>query len=101
MTESVLSFGRIKNAIAQEAPLHDVTRIYLFGSYARGEAGARSDVDLCLETGPSFSLFSAGDLSYKLSESLGVPIDLTTEKSLYSFVREGMLDDRVLVYERN
>ena len=41
MTESVLSFGRIKNAIAQEAPLHDVTRIYLFGSYARGEAGAR------------------------------------------------------------
>lgn len=101
MSSPTVFLDEIQSAVAREAAVHDVSRVYLFGSYARGEAHAASDVDLCLETGPSFSLFSAGDLSYRLRESLGVPVDIVTEGSLYPFARKSMMKDRVLVYERS
>lgn len=69
METIVLPLGRIQAAIASEAPSHDIARVYLFGSYARGEAHASSDLDICLETGPAFSLLNAGDLSSRLEES--------------------------------
>lgn len=96
-----LELDDIRSAVSEAVSSHDVVKVYLFGSYARGEAGSESDVDLCLETGPTFSLFSAGDMASRLDESLGVPVDVVTERSLYPFVRESMLKDRVLVYERN
>lgn len=76
-------------------------KVYLFGSYARGEAHAESDLDLYLETGPTFSLFDAGDLSSHLNDALDVPVDLVTERSLFPFVREDMQKDRILIYERD
>lgn len=95
------SLNEIRRAVSQAAESHDVRKVYLFGSYARGEAHGESDLDLCLETGPTFSLFSAGKLSNDLQNSLGIPVDIVTERSLYPFVRESMMRDRMLVYERN
>ena len=79
----------------------DIGRAYLFGSYARGDAGEGSDVDLCLETGPSFSLFNAGAFTYELERNLGVSVDVTTERSLFPAAQASMLKDRVLLYERS
>ena len=90
----------MRSAISDAASRHDVQRVYLFGSYARDEATSQSDIDLCLETGSRFSLFDAGSFSAALEDSLGLPVDVVTERSLYPFVRESMLKDRVLVYER-
>ena len=101
MGESRLSLNEIRKAVIDAAKHHDVLKVYLFGSYARGEATESSDIDLCLETGPSFSLFSAGDLSNKLEKSLGTSIDMVTERSVFPFVRNSMMQDRVLIYERN
>lgn len=96
----VLSADVIRAKVGKAASEHDIVKVYLFGSYARGEASEASDVDLCLETGPSFSLFNAGALSLELERELEAPIGLVTERSLHPFVREGMLRDRVLLYER-
>lgn len=101
MAASALTLRDIKEAVRQAASAHDINKAYLFGSCARGEATESSDIDLCLETGPSFSLFSAGDFSSCLERALEAPVDVVTERSLYPFVREGMLKDRVLVYERH
>lgn len=101
MSGPSISLNDICHAVSDAAARHDVRRVYLFGSYARGEAHTESDLDLCLETGPTFSLFSAGELSDALENSLGVCVDVVTERSLYPFVRESMLQDRMLVYERN
>lgn len=100
MYASTLTIGEIGAAVSEAAAACDVLRVYLFGSYARGSATADSDVDLCLETGPSFSLFSAGGLASELESAFGVPVDVVTERSLYPFARETMLKDRLLVYER-
>lgn len=90
----------IKRAVSDIAPAFDIDKVYLFGSYAREEATDESDIDLCIESGATFSLFSAGDFSHRLTASLGARIDVVTERSLYPFVRDGLMKDRVLLYER-
>lgn len=94
------SIETIRQAVTSAADGADIVRAYLFGSYARGEAGVDSDVDLCLETGPSFSLFSAGSFVHDVERDLGVSVDVTTERSLFPAAHASMLKDRVLLYER-
>lgn len=96
----MLTLARIEEAVHDAASSLDISKIYLFGSYARGTANDQSDVDLCLETGATFSLFNAGAFSHTLASALGAPIDITTETSLYGFVKEGCLKERILIYER-
>lgn len=92
--------ARIKSAVCRIAQSFDIRRVFLFGSHSRGEARADSDVDLCLETGKTFSLFNASDFSQQASLALGCPVDVVTENSLYPFVRASMIEDRVLLYEQ-
>lgn len=97
---TVHDIPEITSAVARAAHPHDIQRVYLFGSYARGEAKEDSDVDLCIEAGQRFSLFSAGSFLESVKEALGVDVDVVSERSMYEHARRGMLDDRVLVYER-
>lgn len=90
----------IRETVSRVARDYDIDKVYLFGSYARGEADSASDIDLCLETGPTFSLFNAGDLARRLERTFDSSVDMVTERSLYDFVRAGCLQDRVLIYER-
>ncbi len=65
---------------AHEAELRaaGVSRLSLFGSVARGEAGADSDVDLVAELDPEarIGLFRLVALEQRLSELLGRTVDL-------------------------
>jgi len=58
-----------------------VLRLSLFGSVARGEAGAGSDVDLAVGLAPEagIGLFRLVALERLLSELLGRPVDLLPE----------------------
>lgn len=68
---------------AHEAELRaaGVVRLSLFGSVARGDAGAGSDVDLVAELDPEarIGLFRLVALERRLSELLGCPVDLLPE----------------------
>ena len=55
---------------------YGITRMGIFGSVARGEQTADSDVDIYFETDKKLSLFRMGGLMYDLKELMGVPIDL-------------------------
>ena len=100
MNSSLPTTDSIRLALNAIAPDYDILRVYLFGSCARGDQHVGSDVDLCLETGPGFSLFSAGGFADDMQRQLGTPIDIVTERSCYPHVRESMLKERALVYER-
>lgn len=93
------SVSDISEAMSQIASHYDIERVWLFGSFARGEANEQSDIDLCLETGPDFSLFDAGGVGFEVEQLLGRKVDIVAEDTLYPHVRECMLRDRVLVYE--
>ena len=67
---------------AQEPDLRarGVTRLRLFGSVARGEAGPESDVDLIADIDPEagFSLFDHVGLEHDLADRLGRRVDVMT-----------------------
>ena len=75
---------RIVGALrAQEAELHraGVRHLSLFGSFARGDAGAASDIDLVAEFDPAarMDLFRLTALERRITEILGRRVDLVPE----------------------
>jgi predicted nucleotidyltransferase len=68
---------------AHEAELRaaGIRRLSMFGSVARGDAGADSDVDLAAELDPSMrmDLFRLTALERRLADLLGRPVDLLPE----------------------
>jgi predicted nucleotidyltransferase len=78
-------------------------RIELFGSEARGESTATSDVDLLLtlrapEHRPPLGL-RWFELEQELSDQLGRPVELVTQRALSPHLRRYVLSDRVTLYE--
>jgi uncharacterized protein len=65
------------------------TAMYLFGSTARDEAAAPSDLDLFIDydRGSQFSLVDLVGIKQLLERRLGVPVDLTTRDSLDPLLR--------------
>ena len=63
----------------------------VFGSVARGEGDARSDVDFLVELEPGRSLFDLGGLQYELERLLGRPVDVVTERGLKARIRDRVL----------
>lgn len=54
----------------------------VFGSFARGEAGEDSDLDVLVEFGGNIGLFDVAGLQIDLSEALGMKVDLANKAAL-------------------
>ena len=77
---------------------HDVKRASIFGSFARGVATLRSDVDFLIEyKGKNKSLFDLVDLKLDLEETLGRKVDILTYHSIYSGLRKRILAEQVVI----
>lgn len=74
---------------------HGVTGLWLFGSAARGELTAESDIDLLVEFASPVSLFEFARLRRHLEEWLGRPVDLVTREALKPRLRERILREAV------
>lgn len=71
------------------AARHHSRSIALFGSAARGEGHARSDLDFLVEFEPGTRPFELLLLGAELEQALGVPVDIGTREAL----REGLRDE--------
>ncbi|MBL0715236.1 MAG: nucleotidyltransferase family protein [Desulfosarcina sp.] len=76
---------------------HGVKAIRLFGSFARGEAAAGSDVDLLVEFEPTahVGLFEFSRLRHELSNLLGCEVDLATPDALHKAMRDEILNEAI------
>jgi predicted nucleotidyltransferase len=72
----------------------------LFGSAARGEEKADSDVDLLVEFEGDKSLFDLIGLELELTAFLGRKVDLLTEPSISPYLRDRILASASVIYER-
>ena len=88
----------IKEIVAALAAQYGADRIYLFGSYARGDAGKDSDIDLRIDKGAIRGL-QLGGLAADLEDAFGIPVDLIPTGSLDSKFWNSISDDEVLLYE--
>ena len=102
------TIDEIKRRITPVAEQYHLTAVYLFGSYARGEATASSDVDLLVDISGSGidSLLKLGGLYNALEHALETTIDLVTldaleeptdRKSQLHF-REAVRQERKMIY---
>ena len=84
------------SAIRRELPTlrrMGVVRIGVFGSRARGDAHADSDVDLLVELQPGRDLVDLVMVKQHLEETLGLQVDVTTPSGLLREDREAIMGD--------
>lgn len=85
-----------RDAIVEIADKHGAYNVRVFGSVARGEATADSDIDLLID----YDLeritpwFPAG-LMLDLEKLLNRKVDVVSEKSLHYFLRDRILQEAV------
>ena len=72
----VLSLNKIKEIVKPIALKYQVKEIYLFGSYARGEATDESDLDFLVFGGENFKLTLIFSLAEELREAFQKNVDV-------------------------
>jgi predicted nucleotidyltransferase len=87
------------NALIQICRQNNVAKIGVFGSMARGEATAQSDIDLLVYFSKRTSLLALVGLERQLSTALGRKVDLLTEAALSPYLRERIKREVQIIYE--
>ena len=93
------TISNLKSVIGQLANQYGAERVYLFGSYARGEETERSDIDLRIDRGAIRGLQFAGLLG-DLEDALGKKVDLIPTSGMDESFRKTIAPEEVLLYER-
>lgn len=75
------------------AEKHGVYNVHVFGSMARGEAGADSDIDLLVSLPPGYTLLKLSGLVRSLRELLGYPVEVASANHLREEMRDSILRD--------
>jgi|SRR3989338_3923171 len=78
---------------------NDVVKAGIFGSYARGEAKKRSDIDILIKVkrGKKFSLFDLVGLQMELEKKLGKKVDLLTYNGISPYLKKYILEDEIKI----
>ena len=98
----MLTIEEIKERVRPICEHYKIKRMWLFGSYARGEADEKSDVDLCIEGGDfTIEPWAFGGMCSALEDSLLLPFDIVTRESLTKRFLRNIAPDEVLIYERD
>lgn len=71
----------------------------VFGSYVNGEK-IPNDIDILVELEQPLGFFKFLHLEDKLSQELNLPVDLVTKNSLSPYLREGILNQTKMFYEK-
>ena len=74
-----------------------VGKILLFGSYAKNQQTATSDIDLLVDFEQPIDMFEFLNLQEFIENLFNKKIDLGTSKSLKSFIRESILKDAIVL----
>jgi predicted nucleotidyltransferase len=80
-----------RDAILRVAGRHGAGNLAVFGSVARGEETAGSDVDLLVDITGEPSPWFPGGLVADLEELLGRPVQVVIRRSLSLLIRESVL----------
>ena len=89
MTEMIA--GVTGEQLWEVARRHGVLRLRVFGSWARGDAGPDSDLDLLVNVEPGTSLLDMIGLQQDLEDLVGSKVDVLTEDGISPYVKERIL----------
>ena len=99
----VYTIDDLRRIIAPIAEQYGLRAVYVFGSYARGDANADSDIDLLVDlTGTNIrSLFALGNVYCDLESALGKSSSLeqTSKSASDELFRNAVQTERVRIYD--
>jgi uncharacterized protein len=97
----MLTVQQIKDTVTDYFKDKPVKRVYLFGSYARGQASEDSDVDLLIEyddTKKRLSLFDVLRFKVGLEEKFQCNVELVEEGQLYERFKRHIDFDKFQIF---
>jgi uncharacterized protein len=77
---------------------YPIKRASLFGSYARQEARAESDIDILVEFSSSVSLIQFVTIQLELEDTLGKKVDLVELSTLKPQLKANILKEQMVIY---
>ena len=90
----------IKHKISPILEKYGIEYAGIFGSAARGEEKAGSDIDIVVSTDREIGVYEFIALQYELEEILGKKVDLVSRKSINKYIRPYIEKDLTSIYER-
>lgn len=99
----MIYYPRMKLTQSQKIKLHhilkrhDVKRAEVFGSFARGDATAQSDLDILIDFKGRKSLFDLAGLKLDLEDQFGRSVDVVTYRSVNPRLKPFIMKHRLLV----
>jgi len=98
MPDTIYTIDKIKDIVKPIAKKYNVQSIYLFGSYARGEANENSDLDFLVFGGDKFKLTNIFSLAEDLRIAFKRQVDvfeiseINTDSAFYSTIMNERLN---------
>ncbi len=86
---------RNREQILRVCAEHGARNVRVFGSFARGEAGPDSDVDLLIDVASEHSAWFPGGLLMDLQDLLGRKVDIVEPDALHWYIRDNILKEAV------
>ena len=87
---------RLKKKIVSILKRNDVVKAGIFGSYARGEAKKRSDIDILIRPPRGIGFGFAG-IELELEKKLNKKVDLLTYNSIHPLLKERILKEEIRI----
>ena len=98
MSDMIYTIAEIE-AIAQPiARRYGIAALYLFGSYARGEATAQSDIDFRVDRGNITDMLELGGLYSELEDGFDKKLDVLTTQMLSEAFLDSIRHEEVPIY---
>ena len=94
MTAAALSLPISLDELRTILRANGVIKASVFGSYARGEQTAESDLDLFITCKAGMSLFDVFDLQAELEKQAGIKVDLVTKinRHFIEYIEPDLID---------
>ena len=95
-TIDVYTIKEIKNIIKPILNKYGINDIYLFGSYARGEVKASSDIDIYCNKGNIRTFIDQGLLEDELEKALNKKVDIIFDSSyIDEYFKKQIMEDMI------
>ena len=86
-----------REKILQIAEQYGARQVRVFGSVARRQDDAESDIDFLVDMEPGRSLLDLGGLLVDLEKLLNSKVDVVTERGLKERIRDRVVNEAVLL----
>lgn len=101
MCDKIYTIDEIRSIAAPVARQYGIAAMYLFGSYARGEATATSDLDFRIEKGSLRSLLQLAGFQVELEKIFSKELDVLTTQMLTPQFLSSIRPEEVLIYAQS